>query len=103
MGIALHQDGLVPTLEAMARFAVPPVEVLCIAGVQPLHPSRKIGIRSTHDEVIVRRHQDKGMARPVVAEDDIVQELQKPASIEVVAMDGLPGHAPRSDVVDGTR
>jgi hypothetical protein len=42
------------------------------------------------------------MARPVVAEDDIVQELQKPASIEVVAIDGLPGHAPSGDVVDGT-
>jgi hypothetical protein len=86
----------------MARFAVPPIEVLRVAGVQTLHPSRKIGIRSSHDEVIVRRHQDKGMARPVVAEDDIVQELQKPASIEVVAIDGLPGHAPSGDVVDGT-
>ena len=102
MGIALHQDGLVPTLEAMARFAVPPVEVLRIAGVQPLHPSRKIGIRSPHDEVIVRRHQDEGVARPVVAEDDIVQELQKPASIDVVAIDGLAGHASSGDVVDRT-
>jgi len=102
VGIALDQHGLVPALEAMARFAVPTVEMLRIAAVQPLHPSREIRIRSSHDQVIVRRHQDERMARPLVAKDDLVEEIQKAASIDIVAIDGLPGHAPRRDVIEST-
>jgi hypothetical protein len=101
--IALDQDGLVSALEAMACLAMPPVEMLRIAGVQPLHPSRQIGIRSSHDKVVVRRHEDKRVARPVVSKDDFVEELQKAASIDVIAIDGLPSHAPSGDVIHGAR
>src|SRR5262245_50314221 len=101
MCIALDQDRLVSALEAMTGFAMPAVEMLGIAGVQPLHPSGEIGIGSSHNEVVVGRQQDKGVARPVMSKDDLIEQVQEAASVDVIAVDRLAGHAARGDVIHG--
>jgi hypothetical protein len=101
--IALDQDGLVSALKAMARFAMPTVEMLRIAGVQPLHPSRQIGIRSSDDEVVVRRHEDIRVARPVVSKDDLIEQAEEAAPVDVIAVDRLASHTACGNVIHGAR
>jgi hypothetical protein len=74
--------------------------MLRIAGVQPLHPSRQIRIRGSNDEVIVRRHENERMARPVMARDYLVEKPQELAPVAVVAIDVLASHSSRRHVID---
>ena len=62
MGIGVDRHRVVAPLEAVTGLAVTPVEMLRVAGIQPLHASREIRIRRSHQQVVVRRHQDERMA-----------------------------------------
>src|SRR5437763_855922 len=53
-------------LEGMSFEAVPLVEPHCVAGVQPLHPSRKRRLDGLNDDVEVIRHQAVRVALPAV-------------------------------------
>jgi hypothetical protein len=101
MSVRFDEHRVVAPLEAMARLAVTPVEMLRVAGIQSLHASREIRIRRPDKQVVVRRHQNKCVARPFVSGDDVVQELQELPSILVVAKDRLTSYASRGDVVRG--
>src|SRR5262245_65447670 len=85
----------------MARLAVPPVEMLRVAGVQSLHAASEIRIRRPYEQVVVRPHQDECVTRPVVSGDDVVQEFQEATPIVVVSKDRLSSYAPGDDVVRG--
>src|SRR4029077_11968467 len=56
MGFGLDENGVIAPLEAVTGLAVAPVEMLRIAGVQPLHASREVRIRRSHQHVVMRRH-----------------------------------------------
>jgi hypothetical protein len=70
--IGLDENRVISPLEAMPGLPVPPVEMLRIAGVQALHPSREIRAHGSNDQVVVRRHENEGMASPFVARDDFI-------------------------------
>ena len=101
MGIGLDQHRVVSPLEAMSGLAVASIEMLRIAGIQPLHASSEIWIESPHEQVVVRRHEHEAVACPFVSCNDFIEEFQELTSISVVAEDRLTSYAASHDVVRG--
>src|SRR3954454_12407594 len=83
----------------MSGFTVPAVEMLGVAAIQPLHPLRQVGVRDANDEVVVGRHEDEGMAGPVMPSDHVVDELEEVTAVNVIAKYRRASHSPRRDVI----
>lgn len=103
MCVGFDQGRVVSTLEPMARLTVTAVEVLRVAGVQALHAERQIRLHDPHDQVVMGRHEDERVARPIVSGSDVIEERKKVAPINVVAVDRLASHTATRHVIHATR
>src|SRR5204863_1687504 len=90
-------------LEEVADAAVPGVELLRVGSLEPLHPLRELLELTAHEQVIVRRHQTIGEARPPELSDDPPQALEEAVAVAVIVEDLAARDAARGDVVDAGR
>jgi hypothetical protein len=97
--LLLNDDRLEATLEYMTRALVSPVEVLGIARVERVHPTRKRRAGCFHQEVVVVAHQAIGVEKPGLVGDDRREKVQEMAAIAYVAKDRPPLVAAAGDVV----
>jgi hypothetical protein len=77
------------------------IELLGIDAVELPHAFGEVAIGGFQDEVIMVVHETKGMAEPVVMQDDIGQEIQKALAIGIIQINGRTGIATRGDVMEG--
>src|SRR5688572_4182071 len=61
----LDQQTFVSTLEEVTAFTSKPVEAIGECGLEPLHASDQIRVRSFDREMIVVTHDNEGMEEPV--------------------------------------
>jgi hypothetical protein len=80
-------------LEEVSDPAVPTVELLRIAPVQPVHSPRKLGEIGLDDEMEVVRHQTCGVKRPFEALERYGQEREEGAPVEIVVRDLRPSRS----------
>jgi hypothetical protein len=99
--IALDQKRVISALKHMPAFAVSTIELLCEIAVQPPHTSSEVSVGCSDHEVVVRRHETEGEARPIVAHYDVPERLEEVRTIIVVAKERLFSDAAARDVVRG--
>jgi hypothetical protein len=87
----------------MSPAAVSRVESLGVVAVQDLHAVGKVLAGGVDDQVVVVRHQAKGVTRPLVPADDESQQAEKIAPVVRVVVDGHLRHAARGDVKEPVR
>lgn len=68
--VAFNQKSVIAPLEYVSGLAVAAIESLREVPVQPLHTGGEIDVGCPDDEVVVRRHETKCEARPIVAPYD---------------------------------
>jgi hypothetical protein len=73
--------------EQVAEAAVPLVERLRVAALEPLDAAGELGLRAVEDEVVVRRHQAERVHRPAIALGARVDVGEEEAPVVVVAED----------------
>jgi hypothetical protein len=99
MTVLLNEDGLVPSLEQMARAAVQPIEELGIDAVQLPHTECKVAVRRLDEKVIVVVHETVGVADPVITLVDVLEGVQEVDPVLVALEDGLSLVTPRGDMI----
>ena len=87
MRMPLDHLAVKPTLEQMALVTVPPVEPFREDAVQPVHPTRDVGIRRFDEKVIVVRHQAIRIAAPFERGGDLFEQLQESEAVVRVRED----------------
>ena len=103
IGVPLHDDRLVPSLEHMTTAPMQVVEALRIDAVQLAHSFRQIPVRGLHQKVVVVGHQTVGVPPPVEPLADLREQVEKGLPICVTPIDVLAAIAAGGDVVEGAR
>jgi hypothetical protein len=99
MAVALDHHCVIPAFEYMPNLAMPAIETLRETAIEPPHPSPEVGLWRPDNEVVMRRHETKRQARPIVALNDAREGSDERRSVIVVAEDRLLSDAPAGDVV----
>jgi hypothetical protein len=84
--------------EQVSPAGVSSVEALGVAAVEALEACRHLCDGRLDDEVVVVRHQAKGVQAPVVLPDDRAEQPEERAAVVLVAVDPDLSGAPRGDV-----
>jgi len=86
--------------DQVAAPTVSPVEALCVASVEHLHPRGEVRVGRLDDEVVVRAHQAVRLAAPFVRPDRRPEEVEEVEAVADLAIgEGLVDRA-RRDVED---
>lgn len=100
VGLAVHQDRLIATLEQVPGASMAAVAPLRIDPVQLPHALGQIAIDGLHHQVVVVGHQAVSVTAPVEALYHLTQDFEKPNPIGVVLLDRFAAITAGSDVVE---
>ena len=73
----------------------------CKAGKKALHACAEVGARRLEQEMEMVSHDDVTEHLPAVADDRLLQAVDQPVPVRIIADDLLPGIAPRHHMIDG--
>jgi len=102
VAVFLDEDSLVPALEKMTHSVVPLVECLGVNPIQLSHASGEVAFGGFNQKVKVVIHEAIGMAEPVVALADLVEDEKKVLPILIIPVDGLLFVSPGGDMIYST-
>src|SRR3981081_4678393 len=87
--------------EGMPPVALPPVEPLGVAAVQPLHADGECWLLRRDEEVIVVPHEAIGSDEPLVPDTRLSKQRKEMEALASVGVKSLTAHTAVHEVVDG--
>lgn len=91
MSLVGYGDGVKPVGKQMTKATMRAIEALRICRVEPVHPARKIRLRSLDQEMEMVGQQAVGLAQPAMASDDSLEKRQEMKSV-------MPRHEDRGAI-----
>jgi len=101
ISLPITQDRLIPALEEVPNAPMPPVVVLRVSKLCPLHDLGQRNLAGLKQQVDVVGHQHVGIKLKVVPLSVMLQSLQVSSAILLVPEDVLTLVASGDDVVEG--
>ena len=101
VAVFLDKDGFVPSLKQMTCPTVAFVEELGIDAVQLSHAEGEIAVRGLDEKVEVIGHEAVGVADPIVALINVLEDVQEVPAVGVVLENRLFLIAPGGNVING--
>jgi len=99
---SINQPCFVSSLQDRSDTLVFPVVELAVELVELFHPWNHVGVRGFKGNVVVRAHEAKCMACPVVFFDDSLHEMNELFPVLVVMENGHLSDASAYDMIHGT-
>ena len=97
----LDHLGAVPSLEKVARSPPTPPRPDRISREKVLHPRTEVRSRGLDHEMKVISHDDVTEQIPAMAHDGLLESVDQPTSVRIIAYDLLARISPRHHVIDG--